>query len=454
MQDIVKYMTTQKNENIEEIKDDLFYDFADQKTTGAKLSEEDFLEGFWYNGQNGLLFFDVNQLIKNGYTKEEIANLIKEILKDGKIWKKDSINVLSEDDLNDDLKFHNKIYQSSAMLDNSYSKIKDELKDKEKKTAIDYYRLSEIYSFQGDYKESKRNLDEACELDKDFCKTNLVKVSGKVIDGSNKAVRGVVVTLLSTGKATLTNAKGEYAFDLNLVKLKKERLSFEKEGYSTTFISVTNNSEYQKEIRNTTVDIVKSSNKFTLNNINNTIDNNGEFKDNKFILKTNTSTYYIPRASFVDKNGNVYKGEIEAYLFDFDRYNAPQSLLSLDSFSSDKNFLGTSMITFGMPYIIFRTPDGERIDIKKSNPMILETKSEILKSMFNSPKLSEDVRKEIIKNSQKGEYYYTVNRIIDEYAYLIPFWVLDQRTGVWENTGIDIVNGDEGIQRSIFYTTI
>jgi hypothetical protein len=103
-------------------------------------------------------------------------------------------------------------------------------------------------------------------------------------------------------------------------------------------------------------------------------------------------------------------------------------LLSLDSFSQDKNFLGTEMITYGMPYIVFRTKDGERIDVKKSNPMILITKSDYLSGMMK--KMSEKEKETLIQNSKQYREYYTAMNVDLGFVSLVPFWVLDQKRGV------------------------
>ncbi len=454
MQDIINYLTKEpvKVQKSDLTKDDLYSEIISDNLS-IQLNKKDFLEGFWYEGPDGLVYFDINALLKFGYSMDEIKAMIKKIKKE-KMYKKDNIEILSEDELDDDIKFSNVIYDSSPLLKNNYTKIKKSLEGKKPKKSIDYYRLSEIYSFEGDYKKSSKYLDIACKKDKKYCKKNKVVVSGVVVGLDGNSLKDVKVTLLSSNKSTFVDKNGKYHLNLSLVKLKKERLSFEKEGYSTAFISFSNNSDLQKKITGLNVEMAKEDKGFLLNLKTGEIKNGqGEYKNNKFILKTNRSIYYIPKNSFVDENNRKYDGIVKASLFEFNEKNVPQNLLHLDSFSNDKNFLGTSMKTYGMPYIIFTKEKGERLYIRSSNPMILETRIDYLKVLFASERLSKDKKEEIISKSNKNKFYYNIDKIDKEYTQLIPYWVLDQKTGVWANVGFDVVDPIKGLIRTQFYTT-
>ena len=458
IQDIVKYLTKStttpiQNTNLKITNDNLYLDLT-LNNPNTKLTKNDFLKGFWYEGPNGLVYFNVQKMLDLGYSMDEIKAMINKI-KNNKIIKKENIKILTDDELDDDNKFYNKIYDSGFLGENNYQKIKAELEKKNPKKAIDYFRLSEIYSLQGEYKKSQNYLNLACKKDKKYCKKTKVVITGKVVDDKNQPLPQVEVKLLSTGEKTFTKADGSYKLVADLVKLKKERLGFSKDNYSPTFKSITNISEYQKNIKIDPIQMNKSGIIYTMNTKTGEIKGHlGEFKNNQFTLQTNISKYYIPKDAFVDKNNKKYSGIVKAYLFEFDRENVPQSLLQLDSFSKDKNFLGTSMITFGMPYIIFTKENGERLYVASSNPMILETKVPVVAEMYKGERLTDDVKKEIIEQSKKGQFYYTLKNINKNYLPLVPYWCLDQKTGVWENTGFDIKDFKKGILRTKFYTTI
>ena len=368
-----------------------------------------------------LAYFSIQYFLDQGYTMDEIKKMMEELLKNSEVYRKDEMRMLSDDELDDDIKFHNKLYESSALLGGGYKDIRSSLEKKNPKTAVDYFRLSEIYSFEGDYQKAKKFEALACKQDKQYCQKNQIEITGKVVDENGQALEGVKVIQLATGKSTLTNQQGEYKLNVDLVKLRKERISFEKQGYSSTFVGVTNVNNNQKKINIAVVQMNKAPFYFHLNNKKMTIDKDGKIENGKFVLGSFRSKYYIPKNAFVDKNEKPYYGDIYAYVFEFDKDNAPSSLLSLDSFSQDRDFLGTEMITYGMPYIIFRTKDGERIDVKKDNPMVLVTKVDYLKQVFESLKVSEHEKVGMLINSKAKKRFYTREIINKTYLPLIAF---------------------------------
>ena len=59
-------------------------------------------------------------------------------------------------------------------------------------------------------------------------------------------------------------------------------------------------------------------------------------------------------------------------MFEFDRQSS-SFLLSADVFDKVGSLIGQSLITYGMPFIIFTAENGERLDVLSTNPMTLRT---------------------------------------------------------------------------------
>jgi len=92
-----------------------------------------------------------------------------------------------------------------------------------------------------------------------------------------------------------------------------------------------------------------------------------------FKLVTKFAEYEIPEDAFVI-DGKSYNGKVDTFLYFFDENSVPPDLVSLDVFGEDGDFVGTSMASFGMPYVQFYSPDHKRIDVLSSNPMRIKMK--------------------------------------------------------------------------------
>ena len=340
-------------------------------------------------------------------------DLIERLLSNVIIVKKQSMNLLERNELPNNLQFHNKLYES--VLDGNYLDIKQLLLDKKNKTAQDYIKLSEIFGLEGNYKKKEIYLSKACKLDKNIesCKNISIEISGKILDNNKRPVSGAKIEFISnsTRNNIISNNDGTYTLKVNIHTLDKNRISFSKEGYATTFYDFTSFSKKKKKYFIPIVTLYKGLHSFTLNNI--------EKKDD-FVLEVGNSKYTIPNDAFY-LDGKKYRGEIIAHIYEFNKGDVPPSFLNLDAFSSDSGFTGTNMITSGMPYIVFRTKDGKAIHVRKDNPMVLEFRVPSITKLLEEGKITENFFNRSFEFSQKGKYILTVGYIIKNNLPLAPF---------------------------------
>jgi hypothetical protein len=232
-------------------------------------------------------------MIKSGYGKEEIQSIIKE-LDHARIQKKEKIEILQDKDLPREVQFYNQLQVSSGLLDGTYLGIREGLVNKKDKNGDDFYKMALIYSHQGEYEKSNQYLKQACEKKKEYCQNIPVFVIGYVTDDSGQPIEGVKVTVLAANKSGLTDKAGKYSLKVGLQKMRKDRVSYEKVGYSKTFSGITLRSENEKKIYQKNIILKKSTNNYLVNLSEKSIDNGGRYIDGKFIFKTLKSKYIVP----------------------------------------------------------------------------------------------------------------------------------------------------------------
>ena len=289
------------------------------------------------------------------------------------------------------------------------------------------------------------------------------EISGKVLDNRSRGVRGALVKSLDGSAETVTDTYGNYSITLtSIFDLYKVRLNASKEGYSTATIPlelITSEGLYNRTI--TGLDFVLESplDSVTLNNQTGETDGSGAFVEGEnFIVTTSLSRYEIPFDAFVRADGTSYRGELEMYLFEFDKDSDIGQLLMNDVFDDVAGYAGNIMKTFGMPFVLFVNEDGDTLHILKSNPMLLRNQISEMEALRTNedqvyePLTDADMIFLKAQSDELGGYPIDRSFLIDNGLVRFPaFWVYDQLKGIWENIGVKILSTDGEIE-TIFYT--
>jgi len=196
-----------------------------------------------------------------------------------------------------------------------------------------------------------------------------------------------------------------------------------------------------------------------IDTVKKTISGKNTSKDAKnFIISTPRSKYMLPQNALVRANGSAYKGKVTAYFFEFDKSSQNQDLLSNDVFDSVVGYAGNLMKTFGMPYVLFVTEEGEVIHVMKNNPITLEYKIAEMEALrtnkdkIYSPLTDKDMQFLIDNSKTPGEYPIDREFLIAHDMLRFPvFWSFDQSKGIWVGIGCRVLTLDGTIQTS-FYT--
>lgn len=98
----------------------------------------------------------------------------------------------------------------------------------------------------------------------------------------------------------------------------------------------------------------------------------GSVNSRGFLITNPYSRYSIPFDAIV-QNGKPYRGKLTASVFEFDRTNDSGTLLNSDVFDTVEGFLTSTLITFGMPFVVLKSESGEYLDITSANPMEIAT---------------------------------------------------------------------------------
>ena len=443
-------------------KEAALIDMYRENISKIQMPKEEFMQGFWYvyidtDGNEEIRYFDPEALVASGLDKKDILDAFSEAIS-SKIVKNNNmkINVLPED-LPEDFGFNNKIYASTK---DEYINTKQLLIDKKDKTAVDYQNLSKIYDIEGDYKNRDLNLNKACKLDKTYCETLKVQITGLVMNQLGEPLKDVQVKVLSQSsnentKNIITGQDGKFTLPLGVKLLEKVRLQFNLDGYTSSIHIVDVFSKYKKKYNIDNIFLTNVSAKFSEVNVaeRKVISGDAYFKDNNIVVETVKSTYKIP-VDGLWKDGKKYNGVVKVVTFEFDDQNlVPPSFLDLDTFSNGEGGLGltgVNMISSGMPYLEMFAEDKHRVNLKVDNPAVLRTNIKNYDKIAS--KVGEKKMKLLLQKSQSDGMVIDKKFLSDNFINHPPFWILDQERGVWYNTPFALL-GKGGELQTIYYTT-
>ena len=441
------------------------------------------IDGFYFSFvdktdvEEGVHFFAPRGFYTEYEDEEEI---LRNALKDfASAKKQDNIEMIPEEELPEVLQTHNKLHLYDADGENTFHKTKAELEAKRmsgQATKEDLTGLSYIYNLQGWYEKTTEIDQENCQKNEERCAPMVgINVAGIVLDQDENPVSGVTVTVLNTGgkDKTTTGSDGTYVFEVRTKALEKIRLRAFKPGYSDGFGGFYVVSDGSDQARNidfklnqaqgmAVIDTSKKIAHAPASNLwknlqanlteidldtENKTSTSAEYKDGKFYISTDLSTYEIPGNAVINRDGTPYLGELVIYAYEFNKSSDIESLLQNDASGEQKEFIGSVLKTFGMPYIQFVGTEGEALYIDRSNPIMLTNQiaeMEALKTAADGiydPLTDADMEKLVADSESIGGFPINRQYLIDNQMLRFPaFWVFDRNRGMWDNTGIRVID--------------
>ena len=323
--------------------------------------------------------------------------------------------------------------------------------------------LEYIHSLEGDYNSAEKIAASNCERHQTSCEKNVALTLGGVVkNGDGDPISSAKIEVLSDNSVTSveTDESGRYQIDFSSYDFVRVRIKATKTGYSDGVIPVnilTNKKE--RVYKNLDFTLNAPTKVVTLNNRTKTVSGKGASVENdNFVDVTPWSKYFIPFDALVHADGTLYRGEVVVYLFEFDKSTDMAQFMENDTFDEVVGYAGNIMKTFGMPYILFKTKEGETIHILKSNPMILQNKISEMEALRTAqdqvyPPLTEADLGFLVEQTQRGAGYPIDREFLIEHEMVrFPaFWVFDQVKGTWVNAGVKVLD-TEGSIETLFYT--
>ena len=330
-------------------------------------------------------------------------------------------------------------------------------------SAEDMKGVSYLHSLEGSYEDMETMAQESCEKHETNCTKDVALVlSGYVKNDKGEPIKGAKIEVLSDASVgeTETDAMGQYRLEFPTYDFVKVRIKASKVGYSDGVIPL-DIIQGTKKLELSDLDFVINApvKVVTLNNVTGEVVGGGaEAKDNKFIITTAWSRYEIPFDTFAHKEGTPFTGELDAFLFEFDKDSDLTQFMENDTFDEVVGYAGDLMKTFGMPYVLFKTKTGETIHVLKSKPMLLQSRISEMEALETAqdkvyePLRQEDIQYLVEQSQTLGGYPVDRDFLIKHMLVKFPaFWVFDQKKGIWENVGVKVLDANGTIETP-FYT--
>lgn len=298
----------------------------------------------------------------------------------------------------------------------------------------DYEEWIYILTLEGNYRKAEKIEAEYCS--KFDCKDRkiAITISGKVYTGSGNSIPGATVRVVGGKDAVRTSSDGGYSITISTFPERKLRVEAFKPGFSNAVYVTDILSSVKKQSQSKDFVINAPVQYAIIDTMNKSIQ--GErtgITGSGFTVKTAWSQYLIPTDSLVHKDGKPFKGKVTAYFFEFDKNSHNEDLLQNDIFDDVVGYAGNLMKTFGMPYVLFVTDEGERIHVLKANPMLLQNKISEMEALrtnkdkIYSPLTDADLEFLVNKSKELGGYPITREFLIENNMLRYPvFWVFDQ----------------------------
>lgn len=433
-----------------------------------ELSEFQIQQGFWYARGDGaeedIFFMDVATLVDEGVSDAEARRLAGSI-RESRIANREAMRVLRNDELPTQMQFHNSIYTFGET--GNMRTLRAELqamRDSGEYTADDLFRLSYLYELEGNYDARDAVRALSCEEFGTQCAGDVtVSITGSVVSGDGTPVQDAGVSILSRPDVpqTRTDENGTFTFEVSVSELEKLRIGAAKRNFSEGVAALVIASTVKREYTLAPIVVESPIGIVTVDQQAGTITGDGNMflPDGSMVIRTPQSTYEIPANGIVRRNGEVYNGVFDVYLYEFTKDTVPESLLLVDTFDDVIGYAGDLMQTFGMPYVQFFAPDGEELHVLERNPMTLTYQIPHMQALFDNadniywPLTIADMQRLVDASASSRERYPITREFLIENGLInFPaFWVYDRNAGVWEGVGMRVNNLDGEIE-SPFYT--
>jgi hypothetical protein len=432
---------------------------------GGIVSERDIRRGFWleYMSETGeieLVFVSIEDLAGQKLSRSELEQVVND-LGDGRIMDADSAMRRSEEELSQNLQFHNGVYASLSGGESTKDML-ETLESAQELSSADLSSLAYLYELEGDYAARDAVYEDIAEIC-DTCREQLtVIIRGTVVDLEGEPVQGATIDVLGIDEATIrTDVTGSYTTIVPTFVPGKLRVSALKRNFSDGVVSVNTVSKDKTVYEADPIVIGGVVSIVTIDTQENTVSgsDNEVRADGTFVVRTGQSVYEIPNNAIVHENGTLYQGEADVYLYEFSQGNIPDGLIQADTFDDVRGFAGDLMKTFGMPFIQFFSPSGEELHVLSNNPMVLTYKIANMKELYEDTlaiygPLTDADMQFLVDTSSDNTESYPIDRqfLISNQLLKFPaFWVFDRRAGVWNSIGISVLDMI-GTIKSEFYT--
>lgn len=327
----------------------------------------------------------------------------------------------------------------------------------------DLLRLRYLYALESDFDKIDEIENKMVWLtwSKEFFDKHNVKliITWTVKAPDSTPIPNATVKMLWTDISTLTKDDGSFEFDITTLWMRTIRLEAFKIWFSNWVIP------YQilvaaKEQPITADFVLEPYTQFAvLDTAKKTIQwNNAIVSWSNFIVTTNSSDYFIPVNSLVYENWKPFKWIVNAYFFEFTKASNNQNLLENDIFDDVAWYAWNLMKTFGMPYVMFVTDDGERIHVLDKNSIrLVYNIAEMNALRTNQDKIYEPLTDQdmnfLLEKSNELDWY-PIDRqfLIDNKLVRFPaFWIFDQTKWIWVNQWLKVLDVEWKIEL-LFYT--
>ena len=284
---------------------------------GGVISEREIRKGFWFEymsktGEIELVFVSVEDLAGQRLSRSELEQVVTD-LDNGRIMDADSAMRRSEEELSQNLQFHNGIYASLSGGESTKDML-ETLEGAQKPSSADLSSLAYLYELEGDYAAR----DAAYEDIADICQSSreqlTVIIRGTVVDLKGEPVQGATIDVLGTNEATVrTDVTGSYATIVSTFVPGKLRISALKRNFSDGVVSVNTVSKDKTVYEADPIVIAGAVSVVTIDTQNKTVSGSASEvrQDGTFVVRTDQSVYEIPGNALVHENGTLYQGEAD-----------------------------------------------------------------------------------------------------------------------------------------------
>lgn len=451
--------------------------FYDGSGITMKEAEEGFYYGRLLDGsdlENGILQFKPKRFYSMHVGQEErLRDVLSYLAKSKHLL---GISFYEESELPALHLNHNQLHLLDGDEGNTFLQIKSQLEKKFTQSSLqgeEMIILSYIYNLEGNYEKSDRLDRQNCKKNKLRCRDEVeIRVKGSVRDENGAAMDSASLYVLNdqNRKPYLTDENGNFDFIVPTKTLEKIRIKAIKKGFAEGYNDFYVVSSGKDQERSILITINKAHGSLTLDTETQespvvvekgSILNSVAFETGMFVIETPLTTYRIPRTAIVQKQGSIYKGKVDVYVYEFNKSSVIPNLLQMDVLSTheEKIFMESNITPFEMPYIqFFAKGSDEELFIKESNPIQLTSRI-IEKDLIRSDSekvypavTSEDIATLVSISGKRQSHPISRKYLIENKLSSFPtWWIIDRKRGLWDSVPVKVLN-EKGTVETVYYS--